>query len=86
MARRIYTQDTEVVREALALAPRLTGVPENASASQRMQALAGLVVERAHADETHGAKLRAYDAMAQDPERSERIRRNARARIDAGLL
>jgi hypothetical protein len=86
MATRIYTQDTIVVREALALVPKLTGLPETASASQRMQAMAGLVVERAHEDETREAKLRAYEAMAADVERSERIRRNTDARIAAGLL
>jgi hypothetical protein len=86
MARRIYTQDTEVLREALALVPRLTGVPAEASASQLMQAMAGYLVQRAHEDKTREAKLRAYDAMAADAERSARIRRNTRSRIASGLL
>lgn len=86
MANRIYTQETDVVREALALAPGLTGVSADASASQRMQALAGFVVEWAHEEATRAAKLRAYEAMAADEERSERIRRNTRARVAAGLL
>lgn len=86
MATRIYTQETDVIREALALAPRLTGIPESASAAQRMQALAGLVVERAHEEEARDAKLRAYEAMAADEKRLERIRRNTKARVAVGLL
>ncbi len=86
MAHRIYTQETTVLREALALVPRLTGIPEDSSASQRMQAMASLVLERAHEDETREAKLRAYAAMAADEERSARIRRNTKARIASGLL
>ncbi len=86
MAHRIYTQDTTVVREALALVPSLTGIPEDSSDSQRMQAMAGLVIARAHDEETREAKLRAYAAMAADEERSARIRRNTKARIAHGLL
>jgi hypothetical protein len=51
-----------------------------------MQAMAGYLVQRAHEHETREAKLRAYDAMAADAERSARIRRNTRSRIASGLL
>lgn len=86
MSKRIYTPETPVLREALALIPSIAGLPENASAPRRLQALAEFFVERVHEDQSHAAKVRAYEAMAADGERSERIRRNTRARISAGLL
>lgn len=86
MSKRIYTAETPVLREALALIPKFAGLPDDASAPRRLQAMAEFFVERVHEDESHAAKLRAYEAMAADSERSERIRRNTRARISAGLL
>ena len=74
------------MREALALVPRLAGLPEDASVPQKMQAMAQLVVERAHAEEAEQARLSAYEAMAADRERSERLRRSVKARVKAGLL
>lgn len=83
---RLYTPDTPVMREALALASRAASLPKTASDSRRMQALAELMVARVREEEMQAAKLAAYDAMAADSERSERIRRNARARVANGLL
>lgn len=84
--RRLYTNDTPVMREALALVPRLAGLPDGASAPQRMQAMAELVVQRAHEEEAERARIEAYQAMAADSERQERIRRSVKARVKAGLL
>jgi hypothetical protein len=85
-ARRLYTQDTPMMREALALVSRASGLPRSASDSRRIQALAEFLLARVHQEEMQAAKLAAYDAMAADRERSERIRRNARARAANGLL
>jgi hypothetical protein len=85
-SRRLYTNDTPVMREALTLVPRLAGLPDDTSAPQRMQAMAELVVRRAHEEEAEQARLEAYEAMAADTERRERIRRSVRARVKAGLL
>lgn len=86
MSSRVYTEKTTAVEEALSLVSQVCDIPESASVSKRLQAVAEYFVEHTQEDLARQAKISVYEAMAADSERSARIKRNTRARVSAGLL
>ncbi|MEJ7787370.1 MAG: hypothetical protein WKF96_21410 [Solirubrobacteraceae bacterium] len=83
---RIYATRTPGLDEALAHAGDAAITEPDAADSKKLQGWALYGYERWLADQRREAKLRAYEAIGQDDEHLDDVRRFADLAVEAGLL
>ena len=86
MSQRIYTKRDSEVERALETARRAGLVSAGASGSERLRALALYADARLTEEADLQERIRAYDELAEDRERSEVIRASVLAGVEAGIL
>ena len=83
--RRLYANRTSVLETALSRASEL-GLPEGASEPKRLEAWVEYGLQRFEEDQRLEQRVAAYEELAGEPGRRERIRRNSVEAVRRGLL
>lgn len=85
-ASRLYIHKTPAVERALALVGGVTGLPDDASVPQKLEAW--LAFSTAHVEDelAYAARVEAYEELAQVEGRRARVKRNTREAARRGLL